>query len=85
MTEATSYHPLYTYLQRRFADRVVMTFAEIEDVLGFALPDAARGTSQWWDQTESGVEPSAQSDSWTRAGRTATVNLPAAHVLFERS
>ena len=41
---------LYTYLRDRYANRVVLTFAEIEDLLGFALPDPARlqrGWVQW--------------------------------------
>ena len=37
-----AYRPLYEFLNSRFADRVVMTFGQIEDVLGFAMPPAAR-------------------------------------------
>ena len=33
---------LYKYLENRYANTVVLTFAEIEDILGFALPDPAR-------------------------------------------
>ena len=33
---------LYKYLENRYANMVVLTFAEIEDLLGFALPDQAR-------------------------------------------
>jgi hypothetical protein len=36
------YVSLYKYLDGRFADRVVLKFTEIEDLLGFALPDLAR-------------------------------------------
>ena len=39
---------LYTYLDTRFADTVVLTFAQIEDVLGFALPAQARLQAAWW-------------------------------------
>ena len=39
---------LYTYLDTRFADTVVLTFAQIEDVLGFALPAQARLQPEWW-------------------------------------
>ena len=35
------YGSLQKYLTTRHADAVVLTFAEIEDLLGFPLPDAA--------------------------------------------
>jgi hypothetical protein len=38
---------VYKYLQNRYADTVVLTFAKIESVRGFALPDQARLNQQW--------------------------------------
>jgi hypothetical protein len=80
---AGEYRLLYKYLRDRFANRVVLTFGEIEDLLGFALPESARREERWW-----GPDPitprSTHADSWTRAHRTATVNLVAQSVLFER-
>ena len=78
------YQLLYKYLRDRYANRVVLTFAEIEDLLGFALPDSARLQLEWWDGGGPLTSRSAQSDSWTLASRTATVNLSARSVLFER-
>ena len=78
------YQGLYKYLRDRYANRVVLTFAEIEDLLGFALPDPARLQQEWWGGTDPIAHRSAQSDSWTLASRTATVNLSARSVLFER-
>lgn len=75
------YRQLRAYLQDRNADRVVLTFAEIEDLLGFALPDHARAEATWWSDADQG---SSQSEAWTSAGRTATVNLLARSVVFER-
>jgi hypothetical protein len=75
------YRQLREYLQDRNADRVVLTFAEIEDLLGFALPDQARAEVNWWGDADQG---SSQSEAWTFAGRTATVNLLARSVVFER-
>jgi hypothetical protein len=40
--------PLHKYLDGRYADAVVLTFAEIEDLAGFALPDLARLNNDWW-------------------------------------
>ena len=80
---AGEYQLLYKYLRDRFADRVVLTFGEIEDLLGFSLPQDARAQLTWWNVTPA-VARSAQSDAWVLAGRTATVNLLAKNVVFER-
>lgn len=81
---AGEYQLLYKYLRDRFANRIVLTFAEIEDLLGFALPDSARTESAWWAGTDQIAHRSAQADAWIRANRTATVNLSARIVVFER-
>jgi hypothetical protein len=77
------YHLLHEYLRDRFANRLVLTFAEIEDLVGFPLPEAARLQQDWWDGGPSAAR-SPQVDSWTLASRTATVNLSAQCVVFER-
>jgi hypothetical protein len=78
------YRLLYKYLRDRYANRVVLTFGEIEDLVGFALPESARQQPEWWSVTASVAQRSAQSDAWTLASRTATVNLLAKSVVFER-
>ena len=75
------YRRLRKYLQDRYASRVVLTFSEIEDLLGFALPDRARVQQAWWDTA---AQPTAQSGAWTGAGRSAAANLVAKSVVFER-
>ena len=42
------YKSLYQYLENRYANTVVLTFAQIEDLLGFTLPDSARVHQEWW-------------------------------------
>jgi len=74
---------LYKYLEGRYANRVVLTFAEIEDLLGFALPGQARLQPEWWT-AEGDVAGSPQSDSWILARRTAVPNMAAHTVAFER-
>jgi len=81
---AGEYQLLYKYLHDRYANRVVLTFAEIEDLLGFSLPDLARVSFAWWDGAVPAGPQSIQSVAWTLAGRTATANLPAQCVVFER-
>ena len=74
---------LYKYLENRYANTVVLTFAEIEDLLGFMLPDQARLHQEWWTETK--VSGRNYSDSWILASRTATPNLIARTVVFERA
>jgi hypothetical protein len=78
------YRPLHKYLNGRYADTVVLTFGQIEDLLGFALPDLARAAPEWWVSAGDDSSPSGHSRSWTEAGRTATPNLDARIVVFER-
>lgn len=79
------YHGLHTYLRDRYADVVVLTFGQIEDLLGFALPALASLQREWWADAGADSTPSAQARSWTDASRTATPNLVARTVTFERA
>ena len=76
--------PLYKYLADRYADAVVLTFAEIEDLMGFALPDLARRSHDWWTAPEPDPGRSRLADSWIQANRTARPNLRALTVAFDR-
>lgn len=82
--DAGEYRLLYKYLRDRYANRVVLTFVEIEDLLGFSLPECARLQREWWEETDPLVRASEQSAAWTLADRSATVNLSARTVVFER-
>jgi hypothetical protein len=76
---------LYKYLEGRYANIVVLTFAEIEDLLGFALPDQARLHREWWTDRKTSAAGPDYSDSWLLASRTAVPNLLAQIVVFERA
>lgn len=76
------YLPLYTYLEHRYASIVVLTFEQMEALLGFSLPEAARLEPDWW--TDAAAHGASDGNAWTVAGRTATPNLPARLVRFER-
>jgi len=71
-----------TYLEARYADLAVLSFGQIEDLTGIALPDAARTTMAWW----TGAEPASAryATAWQAAGRTALPNLGARNVAFGR-
>ena len=78
------YRPLYQYLENRYADTVVLTFAQIEDLLGFTLPDSARVDHDWWANNDPNDTP-PHSRAWTLASRRARPNLNAQTVVFERA
>lgn len=77
------YQLLFKYLRDRYANRLVLTFAQIEDLLGFPLPEVAARDLEWWSSDKVAAR-SPQSLAWTSASRTAAVNLGARIVVFER-
>jgi hypothetical protein len=77
-----AYLSLYTYLDRRYASVVVLTFEQLEALLGFALPTPACTERDWW--TDAG-HTNRLTEAWTGAGRTAMPNLSARTVTFERT
>ncbi len=79
------YVSLYNYLVKRYANTVVLTFAEIEDLLGFTLPELARLHQEWWTNADPNADRPSYSDSWILASRTARPNLLAQTVVFERA
>jgi hypothetical protein len=72
---------LWDYLEHRHANTVVLTFGEIEDLLGFSLPDQASRQREWWTDAAA----SEHSDAWMLASRSALPNLLARTVVFERA
>jgi hypothetical protein len=79
------YLSLHKYLDDRFANRVVLTFGEIEDLLGFMLPVSARLETEWWTNAVPDTRGADHSHCWTLAGRTAKPNLLAQTVIFDRT
>ena len=79
---STAFHK---YLADRYADAVVLTFAEIEDLTGFALPALARLSVDWWTTPDAGINQSQFAEAWIQAHRTARPNLQARTVAFDRT
>jgi hypothetical protein len=77
-----AYMPLFTYLDRRYAGTVVLTFEQIESLLGFAPPSPAFADAEWW--TGAGEASDRHTAAWTAARRTAAPQLGARIVAFER-
>ena len=63
----SKYNPLREYLKNEDSVAVRMTFGQIEDVLGCALPLSARQYAHWWANDTTGNHSQAQ--AWLAAGR----------------
>ena len=63
---AGTYVSLYAYLEHRFASTVVLTFEQVESLLGFALPQPASTERDWW--TSGTPHADRHSQAWTVAG-----------------
>jgi hypothetical protein len=79
------YWPLCEFLDHRHADTVALTFAQIEDLVAFTLPDRARTDPEWWTVADAGPAVPGHSHAWTLTRRTARPNLLAKIVVFERA
>ena len=77
------YAPLFRHLCALETHRWRTTFADIERLLGFALPNSARVHRPWWaNQTNGGH---SHAFAWQAAGwRTSGVDLLAESLVFER-
>jgi hypothetical protein len=82
MNTISIYRFLQKHLEDRFADTVVLSMGQIEDLLGFALPAHARTDPAWWTNAGDALAP--QAEAWRLAHRMATPNLRAGNVAFER-
>ena len=81
---AGKHRSLYEYLEKRYADTFVLTFGQLEDLLGVSLPDLARIDPEWWTTADFSSAEVRCADAWTLANRTARPNLMAQTVAFER-
>ena len=81
-TAPAQFVELHTYLDRRYASAVTLSFQQMEDLLGYALPESARTEPTWW--TADPVPSDRHADAWVAARRTATPHLSSGIVVFER-
>ncbi len=76
------YAPLKRWLEARTEAQVRITFAEIEAILGFALPRSARLHRPWWANS---FGAHVQAAAWLDAGwQTSEVDLAAQTLVFIR-
>lgn len=72
------YDPLHQFLQLNNSNRLMMSFSEVEEVLGFSLPMSAYKYMAWWD----GASQHTQAYAWTKAGYKANAKLNEKKVEF---
>lgn len=80
MSEGSRYFPLLVRLRGSGANEVVLSFTEVEALIGGALPASARAARAWWSNRDSG----AQAAAWMHAGYRATVDLAGEQVTFRK-
>lgn len=75
------YEPLTQFLQNQPGREVRLSFAQIEQIVGFKLPAAAQQERAWWSNAPVGAEDKA----WLAAGfRSEAVDLVAGELTFRR-
>lgn len=79
------YAPLYRHLADRRGREWQASFRDVEEVLGFSLPDSARIHRPWWaNQGERGGHSHAL--AWEMAGwRTTQVDMANEMLVFVRA
>lgn len=77
------YDPLFHHLAAKADVQWTASFAEIEAVLGFPLPDSASRYPAWWANQTGGGH--SQSGSWQQAGwQTSNLDLDRKRVEFKK-
>lgn len=76
----SKYEPLYQHLTASDHERLELGFADVEEILGFALPASARRYAAWWSNTDGSH---VQAQAWLRAGyETTDVDVPGERLGF---
>jgi hypothetical protein len=77
------YDALRDYLMKQKREELVLSFEEIEEIVGRALPRAAQRAS-WWDSLRSPQEKMPQREACLAAGFVATRMPDGQSVRFAR-
>ena len=79
---SNKYKPLAEYLFRSGENKVILTYRQIEDILGFDLPSTAYNFPQsFWANTET----HSYSSAWMKVDYTARTNISEQKVIFEKN
>ena len=78
----SKYRGLTEYLLKSNADKVALTYPEIEKILGFPLPESARKHMRaYWSNTET----HSYALSWLSIGYRTRVDIEKSTVIFEKN
>ena len=78
----SKYNVLASFLKTQLTGRVAVTFAEVEEALGFALPASAYAHPAWWSNDPTGH---SQARAWLDAGfETEQVDIAGRRLVFRR-
>ena len=78
----SKYRGLTEYLLKANEDRIVLTYPDIEKILGFALPDSARKHMiAYWSNSET----HSYAFSWLSIGYRTRVDIEESNVIFEKN
>ena len=76
------YAPIRAFLENRKSETVPMTFAEIEKVLGFKLPNS-KNYPAWWSNNATN---NVMTNEWLAAGyKTEQVDIDGKKLVFRRT
>lgn len=79
----SKYYPLFEFLQAADRERVLLTFSEVERILGTSLPASARMDRAFWSNRGSGA---LQAEAWMKSGYLVQeVDLVQGRVVFRRA
>jgi hypothetical protein len=77
------YEPLTEFLHKQGASRIVMTFSDIERIVGFKLPRSAKEHRAWWSNNPSN---SVMTKAWLNAGyQSEQVDMSGRKLVFSRA
>jgi len=77
-----TYEPLGAFLRKQRSDEVLLTFAEIERIIGAKLPPKAQHHRAWWSNNPSN---NVMTKAWLEAGyETERVDIRARKLVFRR-
>ena len=65
MKESSKYYPLYLFFKQRDDDIILLTVADVNNILGGRLPASARSQRAWWSNRRTAV---AQAAAWLESG-----------------
>jgi hypothetical protein len=76
------YEPLSDFLRKQRTDQILLTFAEIERIVGFKLPRSAKEYRAWWSNNPSN---SVMTKAWLDAGfQSEQVDMESRQLVFRR-